>query len=72
MKTAELCLAKAKLFYKKKLYTEISSNVVFFPAEDYHQDYYKKNINSGYCNALIPPKLRKLKEVFSEDFKEYI
>ena len=72
MKTVELSLAKAKMFYKEKIYTEIASNVTFFPAEDYHQDYYKKNRNSGYCNTLIPPKLKKLKEVFSEDFKEYI
>ena len=72
LKIAELCLAKAKLFYKKKIYTEISSNVPFFPAEDYHQDYYKNNRNSVYCNALIPPKLKKLKEIFSEDYKGYI
>ena len=43
MKTVELSLAKAKMFYKEKIYTEIASNVTFFPAEDYHQDYYKKN-----------------------------
>ena len=72
MKIVELSLAKAKKFYTEKIYTEIASNVTFFPAEDYHQDYYKKNRNSGYCNILIPPKLKKLKEEFSEDFKEYI
>ena len=72
LKIVELSLAKAKKFYTEKIYTEIASNVTFFPAEDYHQDYYKKNRNSGYCNTLIPPKLKKLKEVFSEDFKLYI
>ena len=71
MKIVELSLAKAKIFYKEEIHTEIVSNVPFFPAEDYHQEYYKKNRNSGYCNTLIPPKLKKLKEVFYEDFKEY-
>ena len=72
MKTAEFCLAKAKSSYKEKIYTELSIKSVFYPAEEYHQDYYKKNPNSGYCNILIPPKLEKLKELFAENFKEYI
>ncbi len=41
--------------------TEIVEAPVFYPAEDYHQDYYKKNPNQGYCTFVIRPKLKKLK-----------
>ena len=40
--------------------TEIVVAPVFYPAEDYHQDYYEKNPNQGYCNFVIRPKLKKL------------
>ena len=33
---------------------------VFYEAEDYHQDYYRKNPNQGYCTFVIKPKLKKL------------
>jgi peptide-methionine (S)-S-oxide reductase len=35
---------------------------VFYPAEDYHQDYFAKNPGQGYCVAVINPKLQKLRE----------
>ena len=40
--------------------TEIVSVPKFYPAEDYHQDYYEKNPNQGYCSFVIRPKLKKL------------
>ena len=40
--------------------TEIVAAPIFYPAEDYHQDYYKKNPNQGYCSFVIRPKLKKL------------
>ena len=40
--------------------TEIVEAPVFYPAEDYHQDYYRKNPNEGYCTFVIRPKLKKL------------
>jgi peptide-methionine (S)-S-oxide reductase len=40
--------------------TEIVPAPPFYPAEDYHQDYYKKNPNQGYCSFVIRPKLKKL------------
>ena len=41
--------------------TEIVPAPKFYPAEDYHQDYYSKNPNQGYCSVVIRPKLKKLK-----------
>ena len=50
-----------------KAVTELSSAPVFYPAEDYHQNYYAKNPNQGYCSFMIPPKLSKLKQYFADD-----
>jgi peptide-methionine (S)-S-oxide reductase len=44
--------------------TEIVLFTEFFPAPDYHQDYYNNNSNKPYCSLVIAPKLSKL-------FKEY-
>ena len=40
--------------------TEIVPAPVFYKAEEYHQDYYARNPNQGYCNFVIRPKLKKL------------
>jgi len=40
--------------------TEIVPAPKFYEAEKYHQDYYEKNPNQGYCNFVIRPKLKKL------------
>lgn len=45
-----------------KIVTEVSPLPTFYPAEDYHQDYYKKNPNAGYCRVVIKPKIDKLKK----------
>ena len=53
---------KAKLSKKLEdpVVTEIVAVPVFYSAEEYHQDYYRKNPNEGYCNFVIRPKLKKL------------
>jgi peptide-methionine (S)-S-oxide reductase len=33
----------------------------FYPAENYHQDYYRNHANAPYCTFIIKPKLKKLK-----------
>lgn len=59
---AEASIAKknAEKKYSKEIVTELRKVDTFWDAEDYHQNYFKKNPNQGYCNALIPPKLFKL------------
>ena len=47
--------------FEDPIVTEISKFKEFFPAEDHHQDYYRKNTNAGYCSYVIQPKLQKLK-----------
>ncbi len=59
---------KESVEWKKKLsakfedpiVTEIVPAPIFYSAEEYHQDYYKKNPNQGYCSFVIRPKLKKL------------
>ena len=53
---------KSKLSQKLEdpVVTEIVSAPVFYAAEEYHQDYYRKNPNQGYCSFVIRPKLKKL------------
>lgn len=49
--------------------TEISPAPTFYPAEDYHQNFYARNPSQGYCNFSIPPKLTKLRSKFQELLK---
>lgn len=49
--------------------TEVTAIQTFYPAEDYHQGYYLKNPEQGYCNAVIQPKLLKFKEKFATKLK---
>ena len=46
--------------FEDPIVTEIVPVPIFYPAEEYHQDYYKKNPNQGYCSFVIRPKLKKL------------
>ncbi len=65
--------------YKKKLETEriwsrpIVTEIVpfdkFWPAEDYHQNYYEKNPSKGYCAAVITPKIEKFAKIFKDRLK---
>jgi peptide-methionine (S)-S-oxide reductase len=50
--------------------TELSPAPVFYPAEDYHQNFFARNPSQGYCNLAIPPKLMKLRSKFQDLLKE--
>ena len=46
--------------YEHPIVTEITRLAIFYPAEEYHQDYYRQNSNAPYCQVVIQPKLKKL------------
>jgi peptide-methionine (S)-S-oxide reductase len=46
--------------------TEVTPLTKFWPAEDYHQNYYANNQNQGYCQIIIAPKLQKVQKEFGE------
>ena len=50
--------------------TEVKPLDKFYPAEDYHKDYYKNNKTAPYCQVVINPKLEKVQKRFSQLLKE--
>jgi len=60
--------AKAELdesgAWKNPIVTDIAPLEYFFGAEDYHQDYFRRNPNQRYCQLVIKPKLDKFERVF--------
>lgn len=52
-----------------EIVTELSPAPTFFPAEEYHQNFFAKNPSQGYCNFSIPPKLMKLRSKFQDLIK---
>jgi peptide-methionine (S)-S-oxide reductase len=50
--------------WKNPIVTEIAPLQEFFEAEDYHQDYYRRNPSQRYCQLIIKPKLDKFERVF--------
>ena len=48
--------------YLNPIVTEIRPLTIFYPAEDYHQNYYRLNSNAPYCKVVIKPKLEKLNQ----------
>ena len=64
---AEAALAAAQKDYTDPIVTTIEPLNCYYQAEAYHQDYYRQNPMQGYCNAVIPPKLAKLKAKFGKE-----
>ena len=52
-----------------KIVTEIKPLDVFYPGEEEHQDYFNRNPWNGYCNAVIPPKVAKLRKLHANRLK---
>lgn len=50
--------------------TEITEFDAFYPAENYHQDYFNLNPNQGYCRVVIAPKVQKFRKKFSDKLKK--
>lgn len=50
--------------------TEITPLKEYFMAEEYHQNYYSRNTNQGYCKVVIAPKLNKFRSKYFNKFKK--
>ena len=55
--------------YDRKIVTEIAPAATFYPAEDEHEDYFARNPGSGYCQAVVAPKVRKFRKQFADRLK---
>lgn len=62
-------MTKEKTF-QKPIVTKLSKAPTFYPAEDYHQNYYHQNQNQSYCFYVITPKIEKLKLRYSDKLKK--
>ena len=49
--------------------TEVKSLEEFYPAEEYHRDYYLRNPNQGYCRAVVAPKVAKVRKQYFDKLK---
>lgn len=56
--------------YTDKIVTEVNEETDFYQAEIYHHDYFTKNPENAYCQAVINPKIKKLRSIFSDLISE--
>lgn len=54
----------AEHVFANPIVTEITAFTNYYPAEDYHQNYYNQNSDQPYCKFVVAPKVEKLKKVF--------
>ena len=64
-----VALDKEKI-WKKPIVTEVTAFSNFYPAEEYHQEYFDNNSGQGYCRIVIQPKVEKFEQVFRDKLKK--
>jgi peptide-methionine (S)-S-oxide reductase len=65
-KIAEL---NAAGLWNAPIVTQVTPLDMFYPAEDYHQEYFARNPNQGYCQVVIAPKVAKFRKQYLERLK---
>jgi peptide-methionine (S)-S-oxide reductase len=56
--------------YNDPIVTEVTAFTGFYPAEDYHQEYFANNPNQPYCASVVAPKVAKFRKVFADRLKK--
>jgi peptide-methionine (S)-S-oxide reductase len=69
-KVAEKSKRAAAKLWPDPILTEIKPLETFYPAEDYHQNYFQTHPEQAYCQIIINPKLQKLRAKFQARLKE--
>lgn len=59
-----------KNVYGKPVVTEISPFLNFYPAEEYHKEYYRLHGDQPYCQIVIKPKIEKFRKIFKDKLKD--
>ncbi|MCA1553252.1 MAG: peptide-methionine (S)-S-oxide reductase MsrA [Chloroflexi bacterium] len=65
----ELTTAKV---WDKPIVTELAPYTAFYPAEEYHQEYFKQHPYQGYCQVVIAPKMAKFRKQHGERLKQTV
>jgi peptide-methionine (S)-S-oxide reductase len=68
---AEECIKElsAEGVWKAPIVTELVPAETFYRAEDYHQGYFRANPEQGYCQAVVAPKVAKVRKTFAEKLR---
>ena len=61
-------LNRARL-WERPIVTQLVPTSTFYPAEDYHQEYFSRNPENGYCRMIISPKVNKIRKQWAERLK---
>lgn len=56
--------------WKSPIVTQLEPATEFYPAENYHQNYYNNNVSQGYCRFVITPKIEKFTHLFKSKLKK--
>jgi len=59
----------AEHVFDDPIVTKVEPLKAFYPAEEYHREYYRRNPNQAYCRAVIAPKVAKLRSKYLEKLK---
>jgi peptide-methionine (S)-S-oxide reductase len=65
----EAAIDRARDLWSGQIVTELSPATEFWVGEEYHQDFFDKNPNQGYCNAVVAPKMAKTRAAFTTYLK---
>ncbi len=57
--------------FDNPIVTTLEPFTIFYPAEEYHQNYYNSNGSQGYCQFVIRPKVEKFEKVFKNKLKKH-
>jgi peptide-methionine (S)-S-oxide reductase len=65
----ENALERAATIWDGQIVTELNQLEIFWPAEEYHQDYFTKNPSNSYCQAVVSGKMAKTRAAFLDYLK---
>lgn len=65
-----IALMTSEKTFANPIVTKVSPAPKFYPAEDYHQNYYSRNQNQSYCSYVITPKVNKVRTKFQDKLKK--
>lgn len=68
-RSAEAAVARQQKLWPDPIVTEIAPAPPFYPAEEYHQNYFARNPGQGYCAAVVAPKVAKARAKFFQKLK---